>query len=38
MKFTGYEYPILRTIALRVEAGYASCGNECEDIENGGSF
>ncbi len=39
MKFTEYEYPELRIVALRIEAGYAaSGGNECEDIENGGSF
>lgn len=38
MKFTGYERPILLKTALRIEAGYALSGNECENIENGGSF
>lgn len=38
MKFTGYEHPILLKTALRIEAGYALSGNECENIENGGSF
>lgn len=38
MKPNEYEYPELRAIALRIESGYALSGNECEDIENGGSF
>lgn len=38
MKHNEYEYPELRTIALLIESGYALSGNECEDIENGGSF
>lgn len=39
MKITEYEHPALRAIALRTETGFAaSNGNECEDIEDGGSF
>lgn len=39
MKLTEYQYPELRAIELRTETGFAaSNGNECEDIEDGGSF
>lgn len=38
MKPNEYEYPELRAIALLIESGYTLSGNECEDIENGGSF
>lgn len=39
MELNEYEHPVLRKITLLTENGYAaSNGNECEDIENGGSF
>lgn len=38
MKINEYEYPELRAIALCIETGYALSTNECENIEDGGSF